>query len=160
MFRVLHRSIRNTDLVGSKLLNETTFYNIFLKDLERCGSELLIESPFISNRRLAILLPTLQKLKQRKVRIVINTLDPEEHDDEYMSSEARLAVAELQKQGMHVLYTSGHHRKLAVIDRCILYKGSLNILSQNNSSETMIRIESIPLAWQMIKFVQIDKFVT
>jgi hypothetical protein len=38
----------------------------------------------------------------------------------------------LQKLGVQVLYTSGHHRKLAIIDREILYEGSLNIPSQND----------------------------
>jgi len=59
--------------------------------------------------------------------------------------------------GVHVLYTGGHHRKLVVIDRRVLYEGSHNVLSQNNSSEVMRRIESAQLAWQMIAFVGLDK---
>jgi len=73
MFNLLHRHEPSTELLGSKLFNEKTFYDVFQKDLDRCGSEVLIESPFITNRRLSSLLPTLQKLKDRKVRIVINT---------------------------------------------------------------------------------------
>jgi hypothetical protein len=58
--------------------------------------------------------------------------------------------------GIQVLYTGNHHRKVAILDRSILYEGSLNILSQNNSSEVTRRIESVPIAWQMVRFIGID----
>jgi phosphatidylserine/phosphatidylglycerophosphate/cardiolipin synthase-like enzyme len=146
------------ELLTSELLNEETFYPTFTKDLKNCHSELLIECPFITNRRLNQLLPTFEKLKARKVRIVINTRDPHEHDDEYRRNEAHRAIAKLQREGVQVVYTGGHHRKLVVIDRRVLYEGSLNVLSQSNSSEIMRRIESVQLAWQMIRFVRIDKY--
>jgi len=153
----LHRS-EVPELLNSKLFNEDTFYPAFLKDLNKCHSELIIECPFITYKRLNHLLPTLQKLKVRKVRIVINTRDPHEHDEKRWRDEAHRALATLQREGIQVLYTGGHHRKLAILDRCILYEGSLNVLSQNSSSEVMRRIESVQLAWQMIKFVKIDKY--
>jgi phosphatidylserine/phosphatidylglycerophosphate/cardiolipin synthase-like enzyme len=144
--------------VSSKLFNEDTFYETFIKDLKNCSSEVIIESPFVTNRRVAQLFGVLEKLKERKVRVTINTRDPEEHDSNYMRSEAREALSTLQHIGIHVMYTESHHRKLAIIDRQISYEGSLNILSQNNSKEIMRRIESVELAWQIIQFVKIDKF--
>ena len=104
-------------------------------------------------------MPTLQKLKSKHVKITINTRDPETHDDENMRNDTRFALSKLQHIGINVLFTGGHHRKLAIIDRTILYEGSLNILSQNNSCEVMRRIESTQLAWQMIRFIKIDDFV-
>lgn len=157
--RFLPRNTSVSDLAKSKLLNEETFYPALMKDLKHCGSELIIESPFITSRRLDYLLPTLQKLKQRKVRVVINTRDPHEHDEERRRSEAYRAVARLQREGMHVLYTGGHHRKLVILDRAILYEGSLNALSQNDSSEIMRRIESTKLAWEIIGFVKLDSYL-
>lgn len=146
------------DLPGSKLFDDKTFFPAFLKDLNDCGSELIIECPFVTRRRLTYLLPTLQKLKDRKVRIIINTKNPHELDEE-RRDEAYRAVASLQYKGIQVVYTHGHHRKLAIIDRSILYEGSLNILSQNRSTEIMRRTESVQLAWQMVKFVGLNKFL-
>ena len=160
MLGTLLRSKRQpSELLSSQLLNEETFYPALMKDLNNCGSELIIESPFITSRRLGELLPTLQKLKRRKVRIVINTRDPHEHDEERRRDDAHRAVARLQREGIQVLYTGGHHRKLIILDRSILYEGSLNALSQNSSSEIMRRIESVQLAWQMVKFVGLDKYL-
>ncbi|MGH9856449.1 MAG: phospholipase D-like domain-containing protein [Acidobacteriota bacterium] len=101
----------------------------------------------------------MQKLKARKVRIIINTRDPQTNEDEHRKLDSHKALSKLQYLGVHVLYTKSHHRKLVVIDRAILYEGSLNVLSQNNSSEVMRRIESVPLAWEMIRFVGLDQYV-
>jgi len=146
---------RSPDLLGSKLYDEKTFYPAFLKDLNNCGSELIIDCPFITKRRMQCLLPTLQMLKERKVRIIINTKDPIELDEERRDGAYR-SVASLQHKGIQVIYTHGHHRKLAIIDRSILYEGSLNILSQNRSTEIMRRTESVRLAWEMVRFIEID----
>jgi len=160
MFRFFKSSsVGAPDLLASALYDETTFYDKFTRDLEQCQHEAIIESPFVTGRRLDLLLPTLKKLKSRNIRIAINTRDPEEHDDDHLRSDARRAISTLQHMGIHVLYTRKHHRKLAILDRKILYEGSLNILSQNNSCEIMRRIESVQLAWQMARFVKIDKFV-
>ena len=159
MFRFTRNSASPTALLDSTLYDETTFYDRFAKDLKRCQHEVIIESPFITSRRVNLLLPNLQKLKAKHVKITINTRDPETHGDQYMQREARESLSKLQHMGVHVLFTGGHHRKLAIIDRSILYEGSLNILSQNDSCEVMRRIESVQLAWQMARFVKIDHFI-
>jgi len=159
MFNLLNRSTQATELVSSKLYDQNTFYEAFLKDLSNCHSEVIIECPFITNRRLKILIPTLEKLKTRRVRIAINTRDPRTHDEGYWQDDATEAISKLQHMGVQVLYTGNHHRKVAILDRQILYEGSLNILSQSNSSEIMRRIESVPLAWQMVRFIGIDKLL-
>lgn len=156
MFSFFKHSAAPTDLLSSRLYDQDTFYPAFLKDLANCHSEVLIECPFITNRRLRTLLPTLEKLKARKVRIAINTRDPRTHDEGHWQDDAHEAVSKLQHMGVQVLYTGNHHRKVAILDRSILYEGSLNILSQNDSCELMRRIESGPLAWQMVRFIGID----
>ena len=160
MISIFKRVTPPTELLASKLYNEDTFYQTFLKDLNRCQSEVIIECPFITYRRLMTLLPTLEKLKARRMRIAINTRDPQTIEDEYMRTDAQDGVSKLQHLGIQILFTGEHHRKLAIIDRRILYEGSLNILSQNNSREVMRRIESAQLAWQMARFVEIDKYLT
>lgn len=157
MFSILKRQGSQTDLIDSKLFSDNNFYPAFQKDLQRCQHEAIIESPFMTRRRLDTLLPILRKLKARRVRIIVNTRDPLSCDDNYMREDASRAISTLQHMGVQVLFTGKHHRKLAILDRSILWEGSLNILSQNDSCEIMRRIESTSLAWQMVKFIDIDK---
>lgn len=143
-------------LEDSSLYDEDTFYKAFQKDLKHCRSELIIESAFMTTRRVSLLLPLLTKLKQNRVRVVINTRNPEEHD-KYLEDEGRKSLALLLSEGIQVVFTENVHRKTAIIDREILWEGSLNILSQNNSREIMRRTVSPKLAWQMIGFSGLDK---
>ena len=152
------RHQQSNALLSSKLYDQDSFYPAFLKDLRSCHHELIIESPFITTKRTNALLPYLRSLQDRGVAIVINTKDPREHDL-HMEAEARLSIGLLQTVGAQILYTGGHHRKLAIIDRHILYEGSLNLLSQNDSCEVMRRIESEEIAQQMIKFTRLNRFL-
>lgn len=145
-------------LLASRLFDHNDFYPAFVRDLGNCTKEIIIESPFITRKRMAHLLPTLRRLRARGVKVVINTRHPHEHDDFYMA-QAFKAIAQLQSLGILVLYTGGHHRKLAVLDRAIVWEGSLNILSQSNSCEIMRKITSRTLAEQMIQFLRLDEYL-
>ena len=145
-------------LLFSNLLDQSSFYGTFEKDLARAKREVIVESPFISFERLNYLLPTFRELSRRGVRVVINTKPVEEQDVDYGWQVAE-CITSLQEAGVDVLITGGHHRKLAIIDQQILYEGSLNILSQNDSCEVMRRICSEQLAVQMINFIGISKFI-
>lgn len=157
MLSFFKRQTGQADLIGSKLFSDETFYSAFQKDLQKCQHEVIIESPFMTRRRLDTLLPIMKKLKTRRVKIIVNTRDPQCCDNEYMREDASRTISVLQHMGVQVLFTGNHHRKLAILDRNILWEGSLNILSQSDSCEIMRRVESTSLAWQMIKFIGIDK---
>lgn len=103
--------------------------------------------------------PTLRKLLNRGVKIYFLTRDPREHElgMEYQSEDEIRYCEEL---GIQVLLCAGnHHRKLAILDRKVLWEGSLNILSQAHSREIMRRIEGQELALQMFNFLKLGKFV-
>lgn len=148
-----------SDLLASELYDEKTFYKAFIEDLENCKEEVIIESPYITHTRAQQLRPIFQKLLDRKVKIYIITRDPREHDQS-LEIQAEGEIAEYEIMGVQVLLCSGnHHRKLAIIDRKILWEGSLNILSQTRSREIMRRIESKALAVQMFDFLKLGRFL-
>lgn len=144
-------------LTASQLYDDQTFYRAFMRDLNLCESEAIIESPFITSNRIASLLPIFGKMRSRNVRIVINTRHPIEHEAPY-DNQAWAGIEQLQQIGIEVLFTGRHHRKLAIFDRQILWEGSLNILSQNDSCEVMRRIESEECAQKMLHFTRMEKF--
>ena len=156
-FRRSH-STDASGLLTSRLVDEKEFYPYLLKDLTNCSQELIIESPFITTKRAYSLLPMIKKLRKRGVRVVINTRDPQEHEYEYRL-QAEEIIGKLIRLGAVVLYTGGLHRKIVIIDRLILWEGSINVLSQYDSCELMRRTVSNLLAQQMIDFLRINKFL-
>lgn len=146
-------------MMNSTLFDEKTFYGAFLRDLEGCRSEVIIESPYITSKRADMLIPVFESLLAKGVKIYVMTRDPKEHEEnmEYQSEEA---ISQFERMGVQVLLCIGnHHRKLAILDRKTLWEGSLNILSQNKSREIMRRIENEELAIQMFEFLRLGRFI-
>ncbi|MCA9373414.1 hypothetical protein KC921_04970, partial [Candidatus Woesebacteria bacterium] len=143
----------------SHLFDEKSFYSSFLSDLEDCEREVIIESPFISKSRMDVLLPFFRRLVSRDVTVYVITKDPSILD-EPLASYSREIIKEFEILGVHVLATANHHhRKLAILDRQVLWEGSLNILSQSNSREIMRRIQGEDHAQEMFEFLKLGRFI-
>jgi phosphatidylserine/phosphatidylglycerophosphate/cardiolipin synthase-like enzyme len=152
------QSTEAPELLSSQLFDQNTTYPAILRDLANAKHEIVIESPFISPRRAEALYPSFRKAAKRGVLLIINTRHPDEHDGEYVHYAAEV-ITRLQEMGTKVLFTGGHHRKLAIFDRSVLWEGSLNLLSQTDSCEIMRRISSEVLAQEMIRFTGLDKYI-
>ena len=153
------KPVITSQLFNSKLFDEKTFYQSFIKDLKDCQHEVIIESPYITNARSYPFRLIFQKLLDKGVKIYVVTRTPNEHE-ENMAVQAEGEIAEYEIMGVQVLMCLGnHHRKLAILDRKILWEGSLNILSQSYSREIMRRIEGKELAMQMFKFLNLKRFL-
>lgn len=127
------------NLQESRLFDETSFYEQFIKDLNSCQKVVIIESPYVTSSRMEVLLPVFKKLLSRGIKIHIITRDPLEHDDK-MRDQATNELLSCHEMGIHVKFLKGNfHRKVALIDNEIIWEGSLNILSQSNSREIMRR---------------------
>ncbi len=157
LFLLSQRMYDTSSLLRSQLLDEETFYDVFVRDVRRARKSIIIESPFITTRRLKSLLHELKRASKRGVCIIINTRDPNTHDNT-MRWQAKTGVTWLQNLSATVIYTGNLHRKLAIVDHNILYEGSLNILSQSDSCEIMRRTDSPELVWQMIRFTNLRKW--
>lgn len=59
------KKVNQEALLSSALYDNDTFYRAFEHDLSLCQHEAIIESPFITTRRLSMLLPILHKLTSR-----------------------------------------------------------------------------------------------
>ena len=157
LFLLSQRMYDTSSLLRSQLLDEEAFYDVFVSDVRRARKSIIIESPFITTKRLRLMLHELKRASKRGVRIVINTRDPNTHDNT-MHWQAKTGITWLQNFGATVVYTSNLHRKLVIVDHHILYEGSLNALSQSESCEIMRRTDSPELVHQMIRFTKLQKW--
>jgi len=144
---------------NSSLYDEKTFYAQFIRDLLNCTQEVIIESPYVTTGRAKLLIPVFQILLDRGVKIYIMTRDPKEHDS-FMEPQSEETITQFEIMGVEVLLCVGnHHRKLAILDRKVVWEGSLNILSQTHSREFMRRIENKKTAVETFNFLNWSKFV-
>lgn len=147
------------ELLESKLFDELSFYQTFFQDLQNCEREIVIESPFITYKRAKMFDRIFENLLEKGVKIYIITRDPREHD-ENLEAQSEKAIQYFESIGVQVLICAGnHHRKLAILDRKVLWEGSLNIMSQTRSREIMRRINSRIMALEMFNFLKLERFL-
>ena len=141
----------------TNLFNEMTFYPAFINDMLKAENEVIIYSPFISKYRADFFKKTLLRLKRKNVYVFIFTRPILEHE-EYAQEEVKSAIQNYEELGVHVTYIQGSiHEKVAVIDRKIVWEGSLNILSQKVSKELMMRFADEDFAAQILSHLELNQ---
>lgn len=133
----------------SNSFDSESFWAIFRSDLASARSRVLLQSPFVSTRRLRDLLSSMGLLVKRRVTICLFVQEPRfwnasrqglSRDTVSRLDELKENLDILEDMRIHVNLEEGIHAKLAVIDESVLWEGSLNILSHTNTLEQMRRI--------------------
>lgn len=139
------------------LYNEKTFYKALTADMLAAKKEVIIYSPFVSKFRTDFLKPTIEKLIDRNIDIFIFTRPIEEYED-IIRPQIECALKRFNGMGVSIFYPGRYiHQKVAIIDREILWDGSLNILSHRASNEIMRRTSDANAATQIISYIGLNK---
>lgn len=142
---------------SSTLYNDKTFYKAFIDDLLQSKKEVIIYSPFASKFRTDFLKQTIERLRKRNIEVFIFTRPITDYESIFQS-QIECALRRYEELGACVYYLSGSiHEKLAIVDREILWEGSLNILSQRSSKEVMRRTKSDESAKEMMNYLGLNK---
>lgn len=145
------------EISQSCLFDERDFYSYFQKDLLSAKYEVLIQSAFLTVARINHLLPIFKHVQSKGVRIFVMTRAAHEQSGN-MIEQSEKGLRLLESNGIFVLPLPGKvHQKFGIIDRAIMWEGSLNILSQRDSSETMRRITGSATVKQFMEFHRLEK---
>ncbi|MCX6810293.1 MAG: hypothetical protein NTY30_00955 [Candidatus Berkelbacteria bacterium] len=138
------------------LYNENTFYKALTADMLAAKKEVIIYSPFVSKFRTDFLKPTIEKLIDRNIDIFIFTRPIEEYDST-MQPQIGCALKRLEELGVCIFYPGRYiHQKVAIVDREVLWEGSLNILSHRASNEMMRRTAHGESATQVMQYIGLN----
>jgi predicted nucleic acid-binding Zn-ribbon protein len=143
---------------GGSLYDEKNFFHAFINDLMNAEKEVTILSPFLTTRRAESFGNIFQSLVKRGVRVAVYTR-PISSQSDVMAEEARRVIEALQQLGVVVIQRSKMHQKIALIDGCIAWEGSLNILSHRDTGEHMRRLPYQKTVEKLIEFLDVRKGV-
>lgn len=139
------------------LFNEKTFYRAFTDDMLKAKEEVIICSPFVTKFRSEFFKKILQRLRHRNIEVFIFTRPIEEYDL-LQRAQAESAINDYKELEVNIFCPQGNiHEKVAIIDREILWEGSLNILSQRESREMMRRITDEDAAKQVMSYLELNE---
>ena len=131
------------------------FHDAFRQDLLQAQNHVLILSPFLAVRRAMSYYAHLQDAVRRGCRLDICTKPERELDGDLREEYPRVVTA-LQHIGAAVHLRPAMHEKIAILDDDILWSGSLNILSHNRTSESMLRFTLPTLIQTVLEGLQLD----
>jgi phosphatidylserine/phosphatidylglycerophosphate/cardiolipin synthase-like enzyme len=141
------------------LFNEKTFYKALIGDMLSAKKEVIIYSPYVSKFRTDILKLTIEKLIDRNIAVFVFTRPLDEYEP-MIRPQIECALKRFEELGVSIFYHGRYiHQKVAIIDREILWEGSLNILSHRASNELMRRIPDTDAAMQVMSFLEINQSV-
>ncbi|MDP2871861.1 MAG: AAA domain-containing protein [Bacillota bacterium] len=126
--------------------DETDFYAQFQQDLLSARERAVILSPFLQANRTAKLMPILRSLVERGIQITLLIRRADRQDEG-----VKELIEEIRRVGITIIERPNLHEKLAFIDSRIAWFGSLNILSQSRSTETMLRFAESGIAKQLME---------
>lgn len=151
------------DVPGDDLYNEDDFYKQFIADINSARFSVVVFSGWAKLNRLRKLKDTLLQLPSRGIRVCVFIQMPRSWKRDVDSVDAasnrdlESVIELLEQHGIHVNLVNKIHKKIGVIDGCILWLGSLNILSHYDTEEVMLRKVDPVTALAVIKLSVTDK---
>jgi superfamily II DNA or RNA helicase len=131
------------------IFDNNTFFPVYSADVLTAGIEVLIVSPFVTRRRI---LSALGYLTASKAKITVITKPPGNYPEKDRDKIAE-CMDLLTRQGITVKTKDRIHQKFAVADQRIVWYGSINLLSYGTSEESIMRIENVDIAGELLRSV-------
>jgi hypothetical protein len=97
-----------------------------------------------------------QSMKSRGIDIRIFTR-PRNQQTGRMAEQADIVIEQLRRIGCKVVERQSMHQKVAIMDNTVLWEGSLNILSHQESGEQMRRFEGNATVEEIIRDLELEE---
>ncbi len=144
------------------ILDQNNFYTAFEYDIRRAKNRIVIHSPFVGMNRSKKLMDIFKDVIANGVNIYAIIQNPKIRNDVRVNN----VIEELRSIGVSIIIGQPNvglhyklHEKFALIDDFVFYYGSLNILSQWDSSETMVAYRSQKIIAQLVKHFKIENII-
>lgn len=146
-------TLEEAETQRSIIYDGKSFQPVYYADLDAARHEIVIVSPFMRKNRVTQLCKRLRPVVQSGACVRVVTRPAENFPDEKSRAAVLETAALLEQNGIEITYKSDFHQKFTVIDNRIVWYGSVNFLSFGTHEESLMRIDSRPIAEQLLETV-------
>jgi superfamily II DNA or RNA helicase len=139
----------NLDIIFDK----NNFLPVYSNDIKNAKREIMILSPFITEKRTKYILQNLKQALVNNIIVSVITRPAGDFPGKNLSS-WNDTIELLKLAGVILVFKSNIHQKFSIIDQRIVWYGSINLLSYGNSEESIMRINSANIAFELIKSIE------
>ena len=122
----------------------------YWKDLEEANSAVVVSSPRLNNQKVDRIIKILGKRRELGVKVTIVTWHPDAY--KYGKDDVRMELMErLRKAGFEIRLVEESCEHYAVIDNEIVWYGSVNLLSKEDTEDNLMRVCSKDIAAELLE---------
>ena len=130
-----------SSVVENQIFNGSTFYRPYTSDLTKAKRPIVISSPILYRTEQNPLVTLLKELAQQGIEILITTAAENEQ------------TAFIQSKGLSVKVKPKLSLYTTIIDKEVVWYGSINTLGYASKDDNMIKVTDIYLANELIKMI-------
>lgn len=131
----------SSSIVENQIFNGSTFYRPYTSDLTKTKRSIVISSPKLYRTEQNPLVTLLKELTQQGIEILITTAAENEQ------------TAFIQSKGLSVKVKPKLSLYTTIIDKEVVWYGSINTLGYASKDDNMIKVTDIHLANELIKMI-------
>ena len=130
------------------IFDKDNFFPVYLQDIASASKRLLIVSPFVTKKRILQMTEHFCELLKKQVKITIVTRPAQDFKEGRQTSLEEI-FSMVEETGVRLIFKSNIHQKFAIVDDKITWYGSINLLSFGYSEESIMRLESSSIAYEL-----------
>ena len=138
------------------IFNKDNFFPIYLQDITMASKRLLIVSPFVTQKRMLQMTEYFSEILKNQVEITVITRPADDFNDD-RQKELKQIFNAAEEAGVRLIFRSSIHQKFTIIDNKITWYGSINFLSFGYSEESIMRLESSSIAYELAESIKNEK---
>ena len=131
----------SSSIADNQIFNGSTFYRPYTSDLTKAKRSIVISSPKLYRTEQNPLVTLLKELAQQGIEILITTVAENEQ------------TAFIQSKGLSVKVKPKLSLYTTIIDKEVVWYGSINTLGYASKDDNMIKVTDIHLANELIKMI-------
>ena len=131
----------SSSIVENQIFNGSTFYRPYTSDLTKAKRSIVISSPKLYRTEQNPLVTLLKELAQQGIEILITTVAENEQ------------TAFIQSKGLSVKVQPKLSLYTTIIDKEVVWYGSINTLGYASKDDNMIKVTDIYLANELIEMI-------
>ena len=126
------------------------YADVFWKDLDAARESVIVSSPRLNTQKVNHMISAMEKQQELGVKVTVVTWRPDAYA--YGREEARMQLLErLRRSGVEIRLVEESCEHFAVIDKEIVWYGSVNLLSKEDAEDNLMRVCSKEIADQLLE---------
>ncbi len=145
----LTNNLIQNKLDANAIFDTETYYKIYEQDLLRANSEVIISSPGLNEKKVTQFVRGMQRKQESGIKVTVITLEATSYPENRVEKASEL-ISYLKQAGVVVKLLPTMHEHFALIDKEIVWYGSMNLLSGEKGDDNLMRVVSKEIVQELM----------